>query len=99
MHPETASGREPETFAVRLGRRLRELGSVLGNARRAFALLAETNARLALALVVLAAFDGALPVAIAWVGKRIIDAVIAAAADGAAASRIVALEWVALELA
>jgi len=78
--------------------RLIELGRVLGNARRAFALLARTNARLAAGLVGLAVVDGVLPVAIAWVGKRIIDAVILAAAEPSEATRLAALEWVGVEL-
>ncbi len=70
---------------------------MLGNARRAFALLASTDRRLAVTLVVLTICDGVLPVAIAWVGKRIIDAVIAAAAAPDAGARIAALEWVGVE--
>jgi len=89
---------ERHALLERQRRRLRELGTVLGNARRAFALLATTNGRLAAGLVVLTLADGVLPVAIAWVGQRIIDAVIAAAAGGGAA-RTVALEWVAIEFA
>ncbi|MBY0275695.1 ABC transporter ATP-binding protein/permease, partial [Candidatus Binatia bacterium] len=81
-----------------LPRRLRELGAVLGNARRAFALLAATDRMLALGLVALAAADGVLPVALAWVGKRIIDAVIAASSAPSPAATAAALEWVALEL-
>jgi ATP-binding cassette, subfamily B, bacterial len=80
-------------------RRVRELIAVLANARRAFGLLAATNARLATSLIVLAAVDGMLPVAIAWVGKRIIDAVIAAAAQPSSAATASALEWVGVELA
>ena len=82
-----------------LPHRARELGTVLGNARRAFALLAAANARLALSLAALAAADGVLPVAIAWVGKRIIDSVIAATASPSPAATATALEWVAVELA
>jgi ATP-binding cassette subfamily B protein len=87
-----------ESWLASLPRRARELGTVLGNARRAFALLATADARLALALVALAAADGVLPVAIAWVGKRIIDAVIAATTAPSPAATAAALEWVAAEL-
>ncbi|MEW6272073.1 MAG: ABC transporter ATP-binding protein [Thermodesulfobacteriota bacterium] len=84
----------------RLGRqrrRVRELVAVLGNARRAFALLASADARLAAGLVALTVVDGVLPVAVAWVGQRIIDSVIAAAAERTAAAQAQALEWVAIE--
>lgn len=80
-------------------RRVRELIAVLANARRAFGLLAATNARLAASLIGLAIVDGVLPVTIAWVGKRIIDAVIAAAAAPSTATQMAALEWVGVELA
>jgi hypothetical protein len=78
-------------------RRALELATVLGNARRAFALLASTNRRLATSLVVLTVCDGVLPVSIAWVGKRIIDAVIAATTEPSPAARVAALEWVVVE--
>jgi len=91
------SGRSLASFLARQRRRAGELVAVLVNARRAFALLATTNARLAASLVGLAVCDGVLPVAIAWVGKRIIDAVIAAAADPSAANQLAALEWVVVE--
>ncbi|MGE5186557.1 MAG: ABC transporter ATP-binding protein, partial [Acidobacteriota bacterium] len=87
----------PRAALGRQWRRARELVAVLANARRAFALVAATNARLAAGLLAVAALDGVLPVTIAWVGKRIIDAVIAASAARTPASERVALEWVALE--
>jgi ABC-type multidrug transport system fused ATPase/permease subunit len=93
-----ASGRQDRPPRARSYERLRELGRVLGNARRAFGLLAETNARLAASLAALAIVDGVLPVAIAWVGKRIIDAVILAASEPSSATRLAALEWVGVEL-
>jgi ATP-binding cassette subfamily B protein len=89
-------GALPE-IAERQWRRVRELLAVLANARRAFALVAATNLGLAVSLVVLAVLDGVLPVSIAWVGKRIIDAVIAAAAAPARPAQIAALEWVGVE--
>ena len=96
----TDRSRQPaaESVLASLPRRARELGAVLGNARRAFALLATADTRLALSLVALAAADGVLPVAIAWVGKRIIDAVIAASAAPSPGATSAALEWVAIEL-
>ncbi len=69
----------------------------MGNARHAFGLLVETDPRLAVGLLVLTAVDAALPVAVAWVGKRIIDAVVAAASDPAGESAQAALVWVAVE--
>ena len=97
----TERSRPPATepWLASLAHRARELGTVLGNARRAFALLASADARLALALIALAAADGVLPVAIAWVGKRIIDAVIVATTAPSPAATAAALEWVAAELA
>jgi ABC-type multidrug transport system fused ATPase/permease subunit len=92
------SGALAPAFA-RQWRRARELVAVLANARRAVALLAATNLRLAVSLVFLAACDGVLPVTIAWVGKRIIDAVIAAAATPSDAATHTALEWVGVEFA
>jgi ATP-binding cassette subfamily B protein len=94
------SSRPPiaEPWHVSLPRRVRELGAVLGNARRAFGLLAATDARLALGLIALAAADGVLPVAIAWVGKRIIDSVVVASSAPSTAATAAALEWVAVEL-
>jgi len=93
-----ASGPQDRPPQPRSYERLRELGRVLGNARRAFGLLAETNARLASSLAALAIVDGVLPVAIAWVGKRIIDAVILAASEPSGATQLAALEWVGVEL-
>ncbi|HEY8516152.1 MAG TPA: ABC transporter ATP-binding protein [Candidatus Binatia bacterium] len=78
-------------------RRVRELRTVLGNARRTFVLLASADLRLAAGLVALTVLDGVLPVTIAWVGQRIIDSVIQAASDGTAAARTKALQWVAIE--
>lgn len=85
--------------------RPREIGAVLRSARYAFALLFRTDARLAAALVGCALADAALPVAIAWVGKRIVDAVVAAASGGVAAGGVLppgtggadALFWVGVE--
>jgi len=98
MRPFAATnGRPIPPVSDRLRGRVRELVTVLANARRAFALLATTNARLAASLIFLAVCDGVLPVSIAWVGKRIIDAVIAAASAPSHAAQMAALEWVAVE--
>jgi ATP-binding cassette subfamily B protein len=69
---------------------------LLRNARGALGLLFAADRRLAISLIVLAVSDGLLPVAIAWVGKELIDAVIAAA-SGATPSATMALLWVGVE--
>ena len=84
---------------------------VLSNARRGFALLAEADSRLALGLIGLTAADAILPLGIAFVGKRIVDAVVLAAGGAArvgaignvAAGHVLAagneaLLWVGVEL-
>ncbi len=76
--------------------RLREITDVLRNARRAFGLLVEADRNLALGLVLLTFGAALLPVSIAWVGKRLIDDVVAAG-QGVAGSGTSALWWVALE--
>src|SRR5262245_13058482 len=65
---------------------------------RAVGLVWTTSRRLTLALVALSLLAGALPAAVAWVGKRIVDAVVLAARSGLAADREAALSFVALEL-
>jgi len=77
-------------------RRLREIGHVLGNARRAFWLLFDTDRKLALALMGLTVVAAILPVSIAWIGKKLIDAVVAAGQGDPGASSS-ALLWVAVE--
>jgi ABC-type multidrug transport system fused ATPase/permease subunit len=66
---------------------------------RAVALVWTTSRRLTAALVVLSLLAGLLPAAIAWVGKLIVDAVVAAARSGLAADGDAALLWVGSELA
>ena len=68
---------------------------MLRNARKGFGLLFAADRRLAIQLVVLTLADAVFPVAIAYVGKRIIDAVVAAVQDGTGAT--VPLLWVAVE--
>ncbi len=75
--------------------RLRDLAIVLGHARRAFGLLAAADRRLAASLLALTSAEAVLPVAIAYVGKRIIDAVVVAAGGRGGAGA--ALAWVAAE--
>jgi ABC-type multidrug transport system fused ATPase/permease subunit len=66
---------------------------------RAVGLVWSTSARLTLALVGLSLLGGLLPAAIAWVGKLIVDAVVAAARSGLAADRDSAFLYVGAELA
>lgn len=77
-------------------RRLREITHVLGNARKAFGLLVEADRRLAFGIVALTFGSALLPVSIAWVGKQLIDDVVAAG-QGVAGAGTSALWWVALE--
>jgi ABC-type multidrug transport system fused ATPase/permease subunit len=65
---------------------------------RAVGLVWTTSARLTLTLVGLSLLAGLLPAAIAWVGKLIVDAVVAAAKSGLAADREAALLYVGAEL-
>jgi ATP-binding cassette, subfamily B, bacterial len=61
---------------------------------RALGLVWETSRPLTLALLGLTLLGGLLPASIAWVGKHIIDGVVAAAAGGSSND---ALRWVAVE--
>jgi ATP-binding cassette subfamily B protein len=74
---------------------MRELGGVMRNAHKAFGLLLAADRGLAIQIVVLTLFDAVLPVAIAYVGKRIIDGVVAAVGSGAGTA--VPLLWVGAE--
>ena len=68
---------------------------VFGYSRRAVSLVWTTNPRLTLSIAALTAAAGVLPAAIAWVGARIVDAVVNAVAsthDPAAALRLVVVE-------
>ncbi|MGD9600018.1 MAG: ABC transporter ATP-binding protein [Steroidobacteraceae bacterium] len=71
--------------------------AVFGYSRRALALVWTTNPRLTVALGALTTVAGVLPAAIAWVGARIVDAVVTAVAtthDPGAALRYVLIEGV-----
>ena len=54
---------------------------VFGYSRRAVSLVWTTNPRLTLSIAALTAAAGVLPAAIAWVGARIVDAVVNAVAS------------------
>ncbi|MEM7603884.1 MAG: ABC transporter ATP-binding protein [Myxococcota bacterium] len=57
-----------------------------------------TSRRLTLALALLSAFAGALPAAVAWVGKRIVDGVLRASETQTEADLYAVLGYVAIEL-
>jgi ABC-type multidrug transport system fused ATPase/permease subunit len=77
---------------------LRQFFSVFGYSRRAIALVWRTSRSLTIALGLLNLIEGALPAAMAWVGKLIVDAVLLAARTGALEDRNTALFWVGIEL-
>jgi ATP-binding cassette, subfamily B, bacterial len=79
---------------------LREFLSVFRYSRRALALVRDTSPRLAVALGALTVAAGALPAVVAYVGARIVDAVVAASRHGQgdvhAVLKLVALECLAV---
>ena len=80
------------------GKSLRELADVFRYSSRAFALVWTTSRALSLWLALLSLVAGALPAAVAYVGKLIVDAVVQAAQSGAEADRMRALTFVVVEL-
>jgi ATP-binding cassette subfamily B protein len=70
---------------------------VFGYARRALGLVWETSRGVTIALAVGAVISGLAPTAMAWAGKRLIDAIVRAAETHATADRDAALAWVAVE--
>jgi ATP-binding cassette subfamily B protein len=66
---------------------------------RAVSLVWATSRALTLALIVLSVVAGLLPAGVAYVGKLIVDSVVAAIDSGTEAARDQALSWVALEMA
>ncbi|MBI3178414.1 MAG: ABC transporter ATP-binding protein, partial [Deltaproteobacteria bacterium] len=81
------------------GLKLRELAGVFGYVRRALALVWQTSHGITLALAGGSVLAGAAPTAMAWVGKRLVDAVVHAAGSGDHADKRAAIVWVAIELA
>ena len=73
----------------------REFLSVFRYGRRAMSLVWQTRPTLAVALGVLTLFSGVLPAGVAWVGARLVDAVVSASASHGSATP--ALHWVAWE--
>ncbi|HEX3596137.1 MAG TPA: ABC transporter ATP-binding protein [Polyangiaceae bacterium] len=76
----------------------RQLFDVFQYTGRALALVWTTSRRVTIWLALLSAVSGALPAALAYVGKLIVDAVVLAAQTGDAAQRFRAVEYVGLEL-
>lgn len=68
------------------------LPTLWSQSRRALGLVWETSRGLLVAQLALALVAGMLPAAMAWVGKRIVDAVVNAEGDPAGALRFVAIE-------
>lgn len=64
---------------------------------RAAGLVWRTSPGLTVALAALTLVGGLIPAGVAWVGRHIVDGVLAAAESGLAADRQAALMWVALE--
>ena len=64
----------------------------------AVALVWRTNRRLLVGLGVLTVVAGLIPASIAWIGQRIVDAVLTAADSGLLADRDTALKWILAEL-
>ncbi len=80
------------------GASLRQYVGVFRYSRRAVQLVWSTSRALTVALLIFSLIAGALPAAMAWVGKLIVDAVVHAAESGADADRDRALLWVGVEL-
>jgi ATP-binding cassette subfamily B protein len=85
----------PQQQGVALHRLPREFLEVFTYGRKAMQLVWQTSRRLTIWLALLTLLAGALPALIAWLGARIVDAVVAAAAGGGELAPV--LELVALE--
>lgn len=70
---------------------------VFGYARRALGLVWATSRGVTIALGVGAVVSGVAPTAMAWAGKRLVDAIVTASATHEVADRDAALMWVAIE--
>jgi len=77
----------------------KRLAGVYRYTLRAIGLVWQTDRRLLLFLAVGTVAAGALPAAIAWVGREIVDGVVQAAETGLAADQRAALGWIAAEFA
>ena len=92
LRPVSDSNRE------RPAKGLRQYLGVFRYSGRAVSLVWSTNRALTIGLIVLSLVGGLLPAAMAYVGKLIVDAVVHAAATGAAADREQAITYVAIEM-
>ncbi len=79
--------------------KLRDYFHVFRYSGRAAGLVWSTSRRLCIALAVLSLVSGLIPAGIAYVGKLIVDGVIAAAESGSESDRWLTFRWVGLELA
>lgn len=79
------------------GSSLRRALGVFRYSGRAVRLVWETSPSLTVALALLTLVAGVLPAGVAYVGKLIVDAVVAAIESGGEAERWLALQWVAVE--
>lgn len=79
------------------GSSLRRALGVFRYSGRAVRLVWETSPALTVALALLTLVAGVLPAGVAYVGKLIVDAVVAALETGGEAERWAALKWVAVE--
>ncbi len=84
-------------LSLRVLERLRKLLAPYAYTRRAMALVWETSPRLMIVFAVLTVLAGSLPAAIAYVGKLIVDAVVAASRTGDPDAQRWALTAVAME--
>lgn len=94
------NGRSPKAIEAQSGaatRRLRDYLGVLRYSRRGLSLVWNANPSLTLGLAACTVVAGLVPGAIAWVGKNLLDAVLAASA-GTAGARAIAEKWVLVEL-
>jgi len=81
----------PEPAPRALSERLRGLASALRHAPATYRLVWRADRRAAVLLVVLSALSALLPAGIAWVGKLIVDAVVAASRGEAPATPVLGL--------
>jgi len=78
---------------------IRDYFGVYRYSGRAVALVWQTSRKLTLALFLLSIIGGILPAGVAWVGKLIVDSVLAAIRTGSNAATEQALSWVGVEMA
>ncbi len=91
---------KPASWWDDLRAQLRDSAGITANVRRTFGLVLATDRRLLGALVACHLTDAGVNISIAWVGKRIIDAVVFASAHpGDPVARTRAWTWVVVELA